>query len=457
MPNHSEKICLTSLGCPKNLVDSEVMLGILKQDNFELIAREEDADILIVNTCGFIGDAKEESIDTILRLARHKETGKCRLLIVTGCLTQRYKEELARELPEVDFFLGTGEYPKIADIIMNGSTQRVIAGIPQYVHNYDTPRILATPRYSAYVKIAEGCSNHCSYCTIPFIRGEFRSRPLNSVIKEIENLAAQGVKEVNLIAQDSTSYGMDIGNSIGLEALLKKAVETNGIEWIRLLYLYPSRITKGLIRLIRDEEKICKYIDMPIQHINNRVLKTMNRNLTREQIENTIKILRQEIPDVTLRTSVITGFPGETEEEFEELLDFVKEGRFDRLGVFRYSREEGTPAYNMKGQVSEAVKKSRFRRLMKAQAKVSMKKNRFLVGRMLKVLVEGLSDETEFLLTGRSMQQAPDNIDGITYINKGAASPGDIVQVVVTDAGEYDLVGEIAGYIPSVFGETAAS
>src|SRR3972149_4366355 len=311
MPNHSEKICLTSLGCPKNLVDSEVMLGILKQDNFELIDREEDADILIVNTCGFIGDAKEESIDTILRLARHKETGKCRLLIVTGCLTQRYKEELARELPEVDFFLGTGEYPKIADMIMNGSTQRVIAGIPQYVHNYDTPRILATPRYSAYVKIAEGCSNHCSYCTIPFIRGEFRSRPLNSVIKEIENLAAQGVKEVNLIAQDSTSYGMDIGNSIGLEALLKKAVETNGIEWIRLLYLYPSRITKGLIRLIRDEEKICKYIDMPIQHINNRVLKTMNRNLTREQIENTIKSLRQEIPDVALRTSVITGFPGE--------------------------------------------------------------------------------------------------------------------------------------------------
>src|SRR3989338_1252395 len=210
MPNHPEKICLTSLGCPKNLVDSEIMLGILKQDNFELIDREEDADILIVNTCGFIGDAKEESIDTILRLARHKETGKCRLLIVTGCLTQRYKEELARELPEVDFFLGTGEYPKIADIIMNGSTQRVNAGIPQYVHNYDTPRILATPRYSAYVKIAEGCSNHCSYCTIPSIRGEFRSRPLNSVIKEIENLAAQEVKEINLIAQDTTSYGIDM-------------------------------------------------------------------------------------------------------------------------------------------------------------------------------------------------------------------------------------------------------
>src|SRR3989344_8781470 len=322
MSNHPEKICLTSLGCSKNLVDSEVMLGILKQDNFELTANEEDADILIVNTCGFIGDAKKESIEAILRLAQYKETGRCRLLIVAGCLTQRYKDELAKEMPEVDFFIGTGEYPKISDIIRNGSTQRVIAGIPEYVHDYDTPRILATPRYSAYVKIAEGCSNHCSYCTIPAIRGEFRSRPLNSVIKEIENLASQGVKEVNLIAQDSTSYGIDIGNSTGLEALLKKAVETNGIEWIRLLYLYPSRITKGLIRLIRDEEKICKYIDMPIQHINNRVLKTMNRNLTREQIENTIKILRQEIPDVALRTSVITGFPGEAEDEFEELLNF---------------------------------------------------------------------------------------------------------------------------------------
>src|SRR3989338_6058479 len=457
MSQHPEKICLTSLGCSKNLVDSEVMLGILKQNQFERVASEEDAEILIVNTCGFIGDAKEESINTILRLAQYKEAGTCRLLIVTGCLTQRYKHELAKELPEVDFFIGTGEYSKIADIIKHGSNKRVIAGIPEYVHDYDTPRILATPRYSAYVKIAEGCSNYCSYCAIPSIRGEFRSRPLNSVIKEIENLAAQGVKEVNLIAQDSTSYGMDIGNSIGLEALLKKAVETNGIEWIRLLYLYPSRITKGLIRLIRDEEKICKYIDMPIQHINNRVLKTMHRNLTREQIENTIKFLRQEIPDVALRTSVITGFPGEIEDEFEELLNFVKEGRFDRLGVFRYSREEGTPAYSMKGQVSEVVKKSRFRRLMKAQAKVSMKKNRFLVGRTLKVLVEGLSDETEFLLTGRSMQQAPDNIDGITYINKGTASPGDIVQVTVTDAGEYDLVGEIAGYTPSVFGETAAS
>ena len=457
MPKHPDKICLTSLGCPKNLVDSEVMLGILKQDNFELIASEKDADILIVNTCGFIGDAKKESIEAILRLAQYKETGRCRLLIVAGCLTQRYKDELAKEMPEVDFFIGTGEYPKISDIIRNGSTQRVIAGIPEYVHDYDTPRILATPRYSAYVKIAEGCSNHCSYCTIPAIRGEFRSRPLNSVIKEIENLASQGVKEINLIAQDSTSYGMDIDDSTGLESLLKKAVKVQGIKWVRLLYLYPSRITKGLIRLIRDEEKICKYIDMPIQHINNKILKAMNRNLTKAQIKDTIKLIRQEMPDAALRTSLIVGFPGETEEEFEELLSFVKETRFDRLGVFQYSREEDTPAFKMKGQIPENVKEFRIKKIMKAQAKVAKEKNRLLLGKIINVLVEGVSEESEFLLCGRSMQQAPDNIDGITYINKGTASPGDIVPVLITDAGEYDLVGEIAGYIPSVFGETAAS
>ncbi len=443
MPKHHDKICLTSLGCPKNLVDSEVMLGILKQDNFELTANEDDADILIVNTCGFIGDAKDESIEIILRLAQYKETGRCKLLIVAGCLVQRYKDELAKELPEVDFFIGTGEYPKIAGIIRNGSDKRVIADIPKYVHDYDTPRILATPRYSAYVKIAEGCSNHCSYCTIPSIRGGFRSRSLNSVIKEIENLAAQDVKEINLIAQDTTSYGIDRNDETGLESLLKKAVKIDGIKWIRLLYLYPCRITKNLIRLIRDEEKICKYIDMPIQHISNRILRAMNRNHTRAQIENIIEMIRLEIPDAALRTSLITGFPGETEEEFDELLDFVKTAQFDRLGVFKYSREEGTPAYKIKGQVPEAVKKVRLRKIMEAQAKIAGEKNRLLVGSTIKVLVEGLSEETEFLLKGRSMQQAPDNIDGVTYINKGMASPGDIADVIITDAGEHDIVGGI--------------
>lgn len=449
MPQHSYKICLTSLGCPKNLVDSEVMLGILKQDNFELIASEEDADILIVNTCGFIGDAKEESIEAILRLAQYKETGRCRLLIVAGCLTQRYKDALAKEMPEVDFFIGTGEYLKIAEIIRNGSTEKVIAGIPQYVHDHDTPRILATPRYSAYIKIAEGCSNYCSYCTIPAIRGKFRSRPLNSVIKEIENLATQGVKEINLIAQDTTSYGIDIGESAGLEILLAKAAKVKGIEWVRLLYLYPNRITKNLMRLMRDEEKICKYIDMPIQHINSRILKAMNRNITKAQIEDTIKMIRQEMPESAVRTSLIVGFPGETEEEFEELLDFVKETRFDRLGVFKYSQEEDTPAYKIKRQIPENVKNGRLKKIMQAQAKIAKEKNRSLVGSMQRVLVEGLSEETEFLLKGRTTAQAPDNIDGITYINKGTASPGDIVDVLITDAGEYDIVGEIAEHLPA--------
>ncbi|MBI3753265.1 MAG: radical SAM protein, partial [Deltaproteobacteria bacterium] len=338
--------------------------------------------------------AKKESIEAILRLAQYKETGRCRLLIVAGCLTQRYKDELAKEMPEVDFFIGTGEYPKIADIIRNGSKEKVIAGIPQYVHDHDTPRILATPRYSAY--------------------------------------------------QDSTSYGMDRGDSTGLEQLLKHAVKINGIEWVRLLYLYPIRITRNLIRLIRDEEKICKYIDMPIQHINNRILRAMNRSHTKTQIEDIIKMIRQEMPGAALRTSLIVGFPGETEEEFEELLDFVKETRFDRLGAFKYSQEEDTPAHKMKGQIPENVKKDRLKKIMKAQAKIAKEKNRSLMGSMQRVLVEGLSDETEFLLKGRATAQAPDNIDGVTYINKGMASPGDIVDVLITDAGDYDMAGEIA-------------
>lgn len=450
MHNHSKKICLVSLGCPKNLVDSEVMLGILKQSRFEPTANEEEADILIVNTCGFINDAKEESVNAILRLAQHKKTGRCRLLIVAGCLAQRYKHNLAKELPEVDFFIGTGEYPKIADIIRNGSNEKVIAGIPEYIHDHYTPRVLATPRYSAYVKIAEGCLNHCSYCAIPTIRGEFRSRPLPSVIKEMENLATQGVKEINLIAQDTTSYGRDRADGTGLENLLKKAVKIGDIEWIRLLYLYPDRISKNLIQIIRDEEKICKYIDMPIQHINNRILKAMNRNHTKAQIQEIIKTIRQEMPDAALRTSLIVGFPGETEEEFEELLDFIKETQFDRLGVFKYSKEEDTPAYKIKPHVSAEIKRIRLKKIMNAQARISKGKNKLLLGSRQKVLVEGVSEETEFLLKGRAMEQAPDNIDGITYINKGTASPGDIVDVLITGAGEYDIIGEIAESLPAV-------
>lgn len=433
--NHLKNICLVSLGCPKNLVDSEVMLGFLKEGGYHLTSNEDDADVLIVNTCGFIGDAKEESIDEILRLAEYKKNGRCKLLIVTGCLTQRYKDELAKELPEVDYFIGTGEYHRIAEIIKNRTAQRIIVDKPVYVHDYTTPRILATPRYSAYVKVAEGCSNNCTYCTIPSIRGDFRSRTQSSIVKEVENLAGQGVKEINLIAQDTTSYSH-------LENLLKQLVKIDGIEWIRLLYLYPSKITDSLIKLIRDEEKICKYFDIPIQHISKKILKAMNRTTTKEGIEKLIEKIRKQVPDAVLRTSLIVGFPGEAEEDFNELLEFIKYMKFDRLGVFKYSKEEGTPAYKMKNQIIDAVKEKRMQKVMAAQKRISLAKNKPLVGSVIKVLVEGISDETDLLLKGRAITQAPD-IDGITYISSGTANAGDIVDIKITEAGEYDLVGEM--------------
>ncbi|MBI5682964.1 MAG: 30S ribosomal protein S12 methylthiotransferase RimO [Deltaproteobacteria bacterium] len=438
MKNRS--VCLVSLGCPKNLVDSEVMLGILKEDGYHLVSDEDDADILIVNTCGFISDAKKESVDEILRLAEYKKTGRCRLLIVTGCLTQRYKDELADELPEVDYFIGTGEYFRIADIIKNGA-ERIIVDKPVYIHDYNTPRILATPRYSAYIKIAEGCSNDCSYCTIPGIRGKFRSRGITSIVKEVENLALQGVKEINLIAQDTTSFGMD-RDSKTIEELLRRLVKIEGIEWLRLLYLYPSKITDSLIKLIRDEKKMCKYFDIPIQHISKKILNAMNRTTTRDGITKLIQKIRDKIPDAIIRTSMIVGFPGETEDDFNELMDFVKGIKFDRLGVFKYSKEEGTPAYKMKNQVSDWVKEKRLRKIMHVQKKISLEHNKGIIGSVVRVLVEGVSDETDLLLKGRAVSQAPD-IDGITYITSGTANAGDIVSVEITEAGEYDMAGEI--------------
>lgn len=435
-------ICLVSLGCPKNLVDSEIMLGLLKENGYHLTANEDEADVLIVNTCGFIGDAKEESINEILRLAEYKKNGKCKLLIVAGCLAQRYKDKLAKELPEADYFIGTGEYHKIVDVIKNMPAKRVMVDKPAYIHDYNTPRILATPRYSAYIKVAEGCSNNCSYCTIPLIRGEFRSRGIQSIVQEVEDLAGQGVKEINLIAQDTTSFGRDLMGNNNLEALLKDLVKIDGIEWIRLLYLYPSRITEGLIRFIRDEEKVLKYFDIPIQHISSRILKAMNRTATKEGIKSLIEKIRKEIPDAVIRTALIAGFPGETEKEFNELLKFVKDIKFDRLGVFKYSREESTPAYKMKNQIPKIIKETRLRKIMAAQKRISLAKNKLLIDSVVKVLVEGVSDETNLLLKGRVVSQAPD-IDGITYISGGIANAGDIVDIRITEVGEYDIVGEI--------------
>jgi len=432
---------MVSLGCPKNLVDSEVMLGILKGAGLELTADEAQADILVVNTCGFIGDAKEESIDTILSLAEHKKTGRCRKLIVAGCLSQRYKDDLSESLPEVDCFIGTGEYHRIAEVVEDGFLERVLVGLPTYIHDYTTPRIISTPGFYAYVKVAEGCSNHCSYCSIPSIRGAFRSRPIDSVVKEAESLAGQGIKEINLIAQDTTSFGKDRGE--GLEPLLKKLIPVKGIEWIRLLYLYPGRITDEVITIMKNEEKVLPYIDLPLQHISPPVLKAMNRQYTRIGVEALIEKLRSRLPDVTLRTSMIVGFPGEKESDFKELLDFVESVKFDRLGVFTYSREEGTPAWSMKGQVQKKIKSGRMDALMSAQREISLEKNRALVGSAVSVMVEGANEDGDgFGLKGRAASQAPD-VDGAVYLKGRHVEPGKIVSAIVTGAGDYDLYAEV--------------
>lgn len=440
-----EKVSLVSLGCPKNLVDAEVMLGYLAKEKYEVTTDEREADIIIVNTCSFIKEAKQESIDTILDLADRKHDARCRLLIVTGCLPQRYQEELVKELPEVDIFVGTGDYPRIAEIIAEKegmSEQLRYTGDPNFLYDEDLPRLQSSPYYTAYLKIAEGCSNCCSYCVIPSLRGAFRSRPLDKLLKEAKELVARGVKEINLIAQDITGYGKDLAGGASLEGLIKELAALDGLQWIRLLYAYPDGINDSLIQLIRDEDKVCKYLDIPLQHVSDPILKRMNRRSSEAEIRSLIAKLRGEIPGIALRTSLIVGFPGETDEDFKKLLHFVEETRFDRLGVFCYSREEGTPSAEMPDQVSERVKRERYKKLMRTQARVSFKHNRSLVDTEELVLIEGYSEETELLLKGRSSRQAPD-IDGQVYVTSGNAQVGDIVKLRITDSSDYDLIGEI--------------
>ena len=440
-----EKVSLVSLGCPKNLVDAEVMLGYLSRDAYEVTTDETQADIIIVNTCSFIKEAKQESIDTILDLADRKHDARCKLLIVTGCLPQRYQEELAKELPEVDIFIGTGDYPRIAEIIAEKKTtsdQLCYTGDPNFVYNDELPRLQSSPHYTAYLKIAEGCSNNCAYCVIPSLRGALRSRPLSTLLAEAKQLVEGGVKELNLIAQDITAYGKDLPDTPGLEFLIRELAGMEGLKWIRLLYAYPDGVTDSLIQLIKNEPKVCKYLDLPIQHISDPILSRMKRRSSEAEVRTLIGKLRSEIPDIAIRTSLIVGFPGETNDDFKKLLQFVEETRFDRLGVFCYSREEGTPAAEMPDQVSERIKRERHKKLMRTQARVSFKHNRTLVDSVEEVLVEGYSEETELLLKGRSSRQAPD-VDGLVYITAGNANVGDIVKLRITDSSDYDLIGEI--------------
>ena len=435
------KAGFVSLGCAKNLIDTEVMLGIMQENGIELTANPADADILVVNTCAF--SAKEESITTILNLAEYKN-GKCRALIVAGCLGQLYRKELLNEMPEVDAIIGTGAWNRIMEAIEEALSGRrvILIGDKQIIYNATTPRIRTTPNYTAYVKISEGCNNRCSFCSIPLIRGRQISRPIEDIRAEVENLAAQGVKEVNLIAQDTTAYGIDIYGKPQLVELLRELVKVEKIHWIRILYAYPRRFTDELIDLIAAEPKICNYVDLPLQHASDKILKLMNRPDNRESIEALIKKVREKIPGVAIRSTFIVGFPGETEEDFLELKEFLEAQRLDKVGIFTYSREEDTAAYNLPEQISEEVMQERYHELMSIQSLISQEINESLEGREFEVLVENHDEEVPEVVAGRSYRDAPE-VDGIIYIeNDGRSKAGDIVKVKVLAGFVYDIAAE---------------
>src|SRR5215210_4985290 len=447
-----KKVGFISLGCPKNLVDSEVMMGRLKQEGYELTSDAAEADTLVVNTCGFIDAAKKESVEAILEAARLKSDGKCQRLIVAGCLVERYRDELRAEIPEVDAFIGTNqvnEITTVADPRVNTRQLPVVQLGNQtatYLYDESTPRVLATPSHFAYLKIAEGCDRPCAFCFIPQMRGHFRSRRFGSIIAEAHQLAEEGVKEIILVAQDSSRYGEDLGKQDALARLLRELAHTDGIEWVRVMYTYPTHISDGFLNVLAEEPKAVKYLDMPLQHASQNVLKLMRRGGTRESLERLIRRVRERVPGIAVRTTFIAGFPGETEEDFEELQAFVRNVEFDRVGVFTYSDEEGTPAFSLPGKVEAKAARKRRNRLMKEQARISRKRNRARVGSVERVLFEGAAKETELLWQGRLETQAAD-IDGCVLINDAPEDfdpvPGQFVNVLITEAHDYDLVGRI--------------
>lgn len=444
----SKKLGYVSLGCAKNLVDTEIMLGALKDNGYEITETLDEAEIIIVNTCTFIEKAKQESINTILQMSEYKQFGNCRGLIVAGCLSQQYQEELFAEIPEIDALIGTGSWNRIMEAIeaINDGKRICIMDSITNIYNERMPRMQTTPTYSAYVKIAEGCDNGCTFCIIPKVRGAYRSRTIESIVEEIERLAVMGVKEINLIAQDTTSYGSDLNNGKPMLAdLLKALVKVDGIEWYRLLYLYPKYFTDELLDLIVAEPKICNYIDLPLQHINDDILRRMNRKDRKADIVTLLQKVRSKASHVTLRTSLIVGFPGETDEQFEELCEFVKEVRFDNMGVFTYSQEDGTPAGAMADQVPEEVKEERYHALMAIQAAISEENNRDLEGTEHEAIIEEISEDEHghLLAKGRLETQAPD-VDGNMYIEDcEGLEVGQIVPVTVAQGFAYDVVAEV--------------
>ena len=449
-----KKVGFISLGCPKNLVDSEVMMGQLKHSGYEITANAEEADTVVVNTCGFIDSAKKESIEAILEAARLKAEGKATRLVVAGCLVERYRDELKAELPEVDAFIGTSQITDILKVCDPATSPRSLPVVTlgnqsaTYLYDESTPRILATPSHYAFIKIAEGCDRPCAFCFIPQMRGHFRSRRFGSIVAEAHQLAEEGVKELILVAQDSSRYGEDLGKQDALAHLLRELSHTDGIEWVRVMYTYPTHISDGFLDVLAEEPKAVKYLDMPLQHASQNVLKRMKRGGNRESLERLIERVRKRVPGIAVRTTFITGFPGETDADFEELMKFVKNVEFDRVGVFTYSDEEGTGAFDLSDKVDPKIARQRRTRLMKEQAKISRRKNKARVGATVRVLFEGESKESELLWQGRMETQAPD-IDGCVLINDVpdgvAPKPGDIVSVLVTEAQEHDLVGSILG------------
>jgi ribosomal protein S12 methylthiotransferase len=473
----SPKVGFVSLGCPKNLVDSEVMMGLLAQGGAEITSKANDADIIVVNTCSFIDKAQQESVDAILEMAQHKTSGRAKKLIVAGCLVERYRNEIQKNIPEVDAVVGTGELQSILTavgldvptpqsqgpfVILNSRAEGdareasgrfskegwdgAIADLPNYLYDENTPRLLATPKYSAYIKIAEGCDHPCSFCIIPQLRGKFRSRRFESVIAEAQQLAKQGVREITLIGQDTTCYGEDLGLKDGLALLLERLAQIEELRWVRFLYAYPNKITGKLLETIASNEKICSYIDVPLQHASPAVLKNMKRGAGAEIFLKSIEKMRREIPNVTVRTSFIVGFPGETLEDFEILCDFVRQAQFDWLGVFGYSDEEGSPSHSLAEKVPAREIERRRKKLMSIQKQISRKKKRELVGRQFDLLLEGLSAETDLLWQGRTAMHAPE-IDGTVYINdigdREDVHEGAFYRCEITEAHDYDLVARI--------------
>lgn len=444
------KIGVVSLGCPKNLVDSETMLGLIHEENYEITNDPSEAEIIIVNTCGFIESAKEESINTILQMAEYKKSGSCKYIIVTGCLSQRYAEELFHELPEADAIAGVEVYDEIGSIIkrvMNGERFIMLErSKPDVIYTSKEtflPRILTTPSYTAYLKIAEGCDNCCSYCAIPKIRGPYRSKPMEQVLKEAKALADNGVKELIVVAQDTTRYGEDLpGGKLLLADLLKELNKIESLKWIRVMYCYPNNFTDELIETFASLDKVCKYVDLPLQHASNRLLASMNRYDTREEVETLLAKLRKRIPGIVIRTTFIVGFPGETNADFEELKEFVEQQRFENAGVFAYSQEEGTVAGAMPNQIPDEIKQERYHELMALQAQISEEIHKDTEGQTLEVLVEGIEEDGSGLHYGRSYREAPD-IDGLVFIeNPGDIKPGCFVKVNILQGFTYESVGE---------------